>query len=102
MRPGKLCLQVVVELLLGCMLLTLRAVAIATGMMDAVVFATALALREAVAVMSAAAVLDGADGLVVRGGQVRRALKILWRKGGEDIPDGSHDWNPCMSASMRW
>ncbi len=42
-------------------MLTLRAVAIATGMIDAVVFATALALVEAVAVMPAAAVLDGAD-----------------------------------------
>ena len=41
----------------------------ATGMMDTVVFATAVALGEAVAVMPAAAVLDGADALAVRGGE---------------------------------
>src|SRR5882724_13582087 len=58
-RPGQLLLQVVGEPLLGCMLLTLRAMTIATGMMDAVVSPTALALVEAVTVMSAAAVSDG-------------------------------------------
>ena len=84
------------------MMLTLRAVAIATGMIDAVVFATALALVEAVAVMPAAAVLDGADDLLVRGREVGIALKVLRGEGVEDIADGSHDWNPRMSASMRW
>ena len=83
-------------------MLTLGTVSVATGMMDAVVLATALALIETVALVSALAVLDGADDLAVRGGQVRRALKIRWRTGVEDIPDGSHDGNPCMSASMRW
>lgn len=83
-------------------MLTLRAVAIPAGMIDAVLFTTALALIEAVAVMSATAVLDGADGLVVRGGEVGIALKILWREGVEDIADGGHDWNPRISASMRW
>ena len=66
------------------MRLTLRAVAMATGMMDTVVLATALALGETVAVMPAAAVVDGADNLVVRGGEVgersrdsgAKALKI--------------------------
>ena len=47
------------------MLLTLRTVAVATGVIDAVLPPTALALREAVAIVSALALLDGADGLSV-------------------------------------
>ena len=47
------------------MLLALRTVPVATGMIDAVVFATTLALIEAVAVMAALALLDGADDLAV-------------------------------------
>jgi hypothetical protein len=43
-RPGKLLLQVVIKPLLGCMLLILGTVSIATGMMDPVVLAAALAL----------------------------------------------------------
>ena len=46
-RPGQLCVQVVREPLLGCMLLALGTVAVATGMMDAVVLPTAWALLEA-------------------------------------------------------
>ena len=76
--------------------------AMATGMMDTVVLATALALGETVAVMPAAAVVDGADNLVVRGGEVGRALKGLRGEGVEDSADGRHAWNPRMSASMRW
>ena len=83
-------------------MLTLRAVAITTGMIDPVVFATAWALIEAVAVRPAAAVLDGADDLVVRGGEVGIALQVLRGEGVEDIADGRHAWNPRMSASMRW
>ena len=52
-RPGELFVQVRMEPLLGCMLLALWTVAVATGMMDAVVPPTAWALREAVAVVSA-------------------------------------------------
>ena len=83
------------------MMLTLRAVAIATGMIDAVVCAIALALVEAVTVMPAAAVLDGADGLLVRGGQMGIALKVFWSKGAEDIGDGGHGRRPCMRELMR-
>src|SRR5207247_6343415 len=54
-RPGQLLLQVVCEPLLRFLLLTLGAVAIAAGMMDAVLPPTVLALREAVAVVSALA-----------------------------------------------
>jgi len=53
------------EPLLGCMLLTLGTVAVATGMIDAVVPPTSVALREAVTIMPASALLDGADDLAV-------------------------------------
>ena len=76
-RPGKLFLQVVEEPLLGFMLLTLRTVTIATSMIDVVLCPTAWALIEAVAVMAASALLDGADDLAVRGGKVGIALKVF-------------------------
>jgi hypothetical protein len=47
------------------MLLTLRTVAVATGMIAAVVFTTAVALIEAVAIVSALALLDSAEDLSV-------------------------------------
>ena len=61
MRPGQLCGQVMVEPLLGFMLLTLRAMTIATGMIDTVVPPTVVALIEAVTVMAALALMDGTD-----------------------------------------
>jgi hypothetical protein len=64
-RPGKLLLEVVFEPLLSFMLLTLGTVAVATGMIDAVVSSTAWALIEAMSIVSALAVLDGADDLAV-------------------------------------
>ena len=100
-RPGQLVFQVVLEPLLGFMLLTLGTVAVATGMIDAVLVATALALIEAMAVMSAAAVLDGADDLTVRGGEVGIALQVFWRKGGEDVAEGRHGRSPCIRALRR-
>ena len=90
-RPGQLCVQVVLEPLLGCMLLTLGAVAVATGMLDAMVLPTVLALREAMAVRAALARLDGADDLAVRSGEVGRALQGLWGKRREDLAEGGHD-----------
>ena len=101
MRPGALLLQVVVEPRLGCMLLTLRTVAVATGMLDAVVRATAVALRDAVAIVSAVAVLEGADDLAVRGGESGRTLQGLRRQGGEDLAEGGHGRSPCMRALRR-
>jgi len=89
--PGQLLLQVVCEPLLGLMLLTLGAVAIAAGMLDAVLPPTVWALIEAVAVVSALAVLDGADDLAVGEGQLGVALQVLGRKGGEDSAEGRHD-----------
>ena len=76
-RPGQLLLQMVGEPLLGFMLLTLRAMTIATGMIDVVFFPTALALREAVSIVSAAAMLDGADDLTVHGGEHAGARRHL-------------------------
>jgi hypothetical protein len=64
-RPRELCVQVVLEPLLGVMLLARRTVPVATGMMDVVFFPTALALREAVTVIAALAMWDSTDGLAV-------------------------------------
>ncbi len=102
MRPGKLLCQLVVEPQLGCMLLALRAVPVAACVMDAGLCATAVARREAVAVMAATAGLEGADGLVVRGGEVGRARKVLGREGVEESADGGQDWKPRRRASLRW
>jgi hypothetical protein len=92
---------VVLEPLLGCMLLTLGTVAVATGMIDAVVPPTVWALREAVAVVAALTVLDGADDLAVRQGEVGVTLQVLWGKGGEDLAQGGHGRSPCMRALRR-
>ena len=89
--PGSLFGEMVLEPLLGFMLLTLRTMAIATGMMDAVVAPTVLALIKAVAVRAAWALLDGADDLAVGGGEVRVALQVFRRTGSEDSAEGGHD-----------
>ena len=65
------------------------------------VFPTALALFEAVAVLSALALLAGADDLAVCDGQLGVALQGLWRNGGEAIPEGRHGRSPCMRALRR-
>jgi hypothetical protein len=100
-RPGQLCVQVVLEPLLGCMLLALRTVPVATGMRDAVLRATALALIQAVAIVPALALLDSADGLALRSGQMGITLQVLWRKGRADIAEGRHGRSPCMRALRR-
>ena len=53
------------EPLRGPAMLTLGTVAIAAGVVDTVLPVTALAVIEAVSIMSALAVWDGTDGLVV-------------------------------------
>jgi hypothetical protein len=83
------------------MLLTLGTVAVATGMIDAVLLPTALALIEAMAVMAALALLDGTHGLAVRGGEVGVARKVFWSKGVKDIAEGGHGRSPCMRALRR-
>jgi hypothetical protein len=99
--PGQLLLEVVCEPLLGFVLLTLGTVAVPTGMIDPVLSPTGGALREAVAVVSALAVLDGTDDLAVGEGQLGVALQILGRKGGEDVTESGHGSSPCMSALRR-
>jgi len=89
-RPRELVVQVVREPLGGCMLLTLGTVAVATGMLDAMVPSTVLARREAVAVVAVLTVLDGAEDLAVCGGEVGRALQVLWGKRRADLAEGRH------------
>ena len=83
------------------MLLALGTVAIAAGMLDAVWPPTVWARREAVAVMAALALLDGADGPAVRSGEVGGALQVFGRTGGEDVAQGSHGRSPRMRALRR-
>jgi hypothetical protein len=90
-RPGQLFVEVVLEPLLGFMLLTLWAVPVAAGMMDTVLSPTGWALIEAMAVVAALTVLDGADDLAVRQGEVGVTLQVLGRKGGEERAEGRHD-----------
>ena len=99
--PRELFVQMVLEPLLGFMLLTLGAVAVATGMVDTVLSRTTWALIEAVSVISAVAVLDGTDDLAVRGGESGIALQVLGREGGEDLAEGGHGRSPCMRALRR-
>jgi hypothetical protein len=100
-RPGQLCVSVVLEPWLGCMLLTRRTGPVTTGMMDAVLLATTLALREAVARVPTVARLAGADDRAGCEGQMGGALQVLWRKGGEEIAQGGHGRSPCMRALRR-
>jgi hypothetical protein len=83
------------------MLLALGTVAVATGMLDTVVFPAALTLIEAVTVVSAVALLEGRDDLAVCEGQMGVALQGLGRKGGEEIAQGGHGRSPCMRALRR-
>jgi hypothetical protein len=83
------------------MLLALGTVAVATGMLDTVVFPAALPLRAAVTVGSAVALWDGAADLAVCEGQLGRALQGLGRTGGEDIAQGGQGRRPCMRALRR-
>jgi hypothetical protein len=101
MRPGQLFVQVVLEPLLGFMLLALGTVAVATGMLDAMLPPTSLALREAMAIVSALTLLDGTDDLAVCGRESRIALQVLGRKSIADITQGGHGRSPCMRALRR-
>ena len=76
-RPGQLFIQVVLTPLLGCMLRTLGTVAVATGMVHAVLSPTVGALREAVSVRAALALVDGAHDCAVGEGQMGVALQVL-------------------------
>jgi hypothetical protein len=69
-RPGQSFVPVVVEPLRGFLLLTLRAMTIATGMIATVLPSPVLALREAVTVRAALALWEGRTlrGAMGRGG----------------------------------
>jgi len=90
-RSRQLLVQGMLEPRLGCMLLALGTVPVATGMLDAVLPPTVLALIKAVTIVAALAVLDGADDLTVGEGQLGIALQVFWSKGGEDLAEGGHD-----------
>jgi hypothetical protein len=100
-RPGKRSLQVVLKPLLACMLLARGTVPVATGMMDAVVRATTVALREAVARVPAVALVEGAEDLAVCEGQRGVALQVCWRTSGAEIAEGRHGRSPCLRAWRR-
>ena len=100
-RPGQLLLQVVLEPLPGLMLLALGTVAVATRMLDAVLLPTAGARIEAVAIVSASALLDGADDRAVSEGQMGVALQVLGRKRSADLTERGHGRSPCIRALRR-
>ena len=83
------------------MLLTLGTVAVTAGMVDTVLLATVLTAIEAVTVMAALAVPDSAQGLLMWGGEVRIAFKVLVSKGAHDSLDGAHVSRPCMRELRR-
>ena len=90
-RPGELCVEVVREPVLGFLLLTLGAVAVAPGMRDTVVPPTGMALIQAVTIRPALARWDGADDRAVCEGQLGGALHVCWAKGSEELAAGGHD-----------
>jgi hypothetical protein len=100
-RSRQLLVQVVLEPLVGLMLLALGTVAVAPGMVHAVLASPGGALREAVAVVSALAVLDGTEALAVDAGQVGVARQVCGREGGEEIAQGGQGSRPCLRALRR-
>jgi hypothetical protein len=100
-RPGQVFVQVLLEPLLGLMRLALGTVAVATGMLDAVVPPTRLALREARAVVSAVTLWEGTADRAGCGREGRRALQGLWRTSMEASTQGGHGRSPGMRALRR-
>jgi hypothetical protein len=101
--PRQRLIEVMCEPLLGCRLLTRRAMTMATGMVHAVLAPTRVALRETVAVVPALARWDGADALAVGEGQMGVALQVVWSKGGADLAESRHgrsfpSWGDVLSG----
>ena len=94
-------LQVVLEPLPGLMLLALGTVAVATRMLDAVLPPTAGARIEAVALVSASALLAGADDGAVSEGQLGGALQVLGRKRSEELTERGHGRSLGIRAWRR-
>jgi hypothetical protein len=59
------------------------------------------ALRAAVTVMAALALLEGTEDLALRNGEGRGALQGLWRKGGEQSTEGGPGRRPGRGAPPR-
>ena len=101
-RAWELFVELFMEPLLRLLGLTLWTMAIAAGMRETVLLATALAGIEAVAVGTGAAGADGLQSCEVCRRQVGVACTLLCAIGGEDGGDRGHDGNPRMTAWMRW
>jgi hypothetical protein len=86
--PGQLCVEVGLKPRRGFVLLTLGAVPVAAGMLDTVVSPTGWTRREAMAVVAAAALWEGAEDLAVCKGQLGGALQGRWSKDGADLAEG--------------
>ena len=100
-RPGTRSLQVVLKPLLACMLLPRGTGPVATGMLDAGVRATPVALREAGARGPAVARVDGAADLAVCEGQRGGARQGCWRTSGAASAAGRHGRSPGLRAWRR-
>src|SRR5437879_6140514 len=85
-RPWELCVEPLPRLLV----LTLGTMAMAAGMREAVVVATAVAGREAGAVGPGAAGAEGLHGVEVCRRQGGGACEVLCARGGEDGGDRGH------------
>jgi hypothetical protein len=70
-------------------------------MIHPVLPSTGLARREAVAVVAAAALLEGAEDLAVCHGKRRIALQVLRGTGSEDGTEGGHGRSPCIRELRR-
>lgn len=102
MGSGELLVELVLEPLLSLRIRALGTVPVAAGMMTAVLSATALAVIEAVSIMSCAAVWDGPEGLLVGERQMGVALEVLRGVTLEDIADSRHEASPCIRELIRW
>jgi hypothetical protein len=101
-RPGEGRLPLVLKPALGCMMLALWPVAVAAGVMDAVVPATGVARREAGPLVSGLTGEEGASDLLRRDRQLGRTLAVLLSKGGPDVAEGGQEVSSRLPALIRW
>jgi hypothetical protein len=100
-RTWAVLLTLVLEPALGVVVRTLGAVSVAAGMVDTGLFATALALRQAVSRVTALTVLHGTAGLSVRQGQMGVACEICWRVSLAEVAHGGQGRRPGMREWRR-
>ncbi len=112
-RPRELWGPVGLEPRRGCLLLPRGAVAVATGMLDAVLARAVVTRREAGAVGAALALLEGADARTVGGGERRSARQGLGgqrraarTQGEQGTRPGRRAWRRSSASSgpvwVRW